>query len=167
MLEHYQNAILILAARHPERNDKLENLCRSNGLTYTKRTENTEFSDKHQVFLLDTLGELQPFYAASQIAFVGGSLVNKGGQNMLEPAKLGLPVLSGPSRYNFTEVSNILEKSGGLITVENAEDLATNVKRLFESANLRHDIGEAGRNSVEMHQGNIDKILQIIRPFLI
>ena len=93
ILSDYPKAILILAPRHPERADKVFALCKKNAFHTTRRSEEKIFNDQHNVFLLDTLGELQLYYAASEIAFVGGSLVNAGGQNMLEPAALNLSLI--------------------------------------------------------------------------
>ena len=166
ILKSYPAAILIIAPRHPERASQIESLCREQGLLYIKRTEQKPFTENTPVYLLDTLGELQPHYAATQIAFVGGSLVNTGGQNMLEPASLGLAVLSGPHTYNFTEVSEMLSRAGVLQFIHSANELAKAVCVLFEDANLRHNIGEKGRKVIEANRGNTKRLMELLEPYL-
>ena len=166
ILKTYPSSILILAPRHPERVPNVASLCAAKGFNVIKRTEQMPFSEDIQVYLLDTLGELQAHYAASELAFVGGSLVNTGGQNMLEPASLGIPVLSGPNTYNFSEISEMLSKAGVLKLVYSSKDLATAVCHLFEDANLRHNIGEKGRNVIESNRGNINHLMEMIEPYL-
>jgi 3-deoxy-D-manno-octulosonic-acid transferase len=167
VLKKYPDAILILAPRHPDRINKVAVLCDSAGVKYTKRTEQETFSSNLNVYLLDTLGELQLHYAASQLAFVGGSLVKTGGQNMMEPASLGLPVISGLHTYNFTEITELLSEQDALVFVSNEQELAHEVCELFEDANRRHNIGEKGRQVIESNKGNIDRIMEIIKNYLV
>jgi len=166
IVSYFPNAVLILAARHPERNIEIQKTCKANGFNIVKWSEQKVFSDSDQVYLLDTLGKLQTYYAASQVAYVGGSLVDRGGQNMLEPAKLGLPILAGPSRYNFKKISEMLENTGALITVNSADDIVRELKTLFTDANLRHDLGEAARQMVINNQGQVDTTMKLIQDFI-
>ena len=166
VLVQYSNAILILAPRHPDRIARVAGLCDKYGLRYLKRTDHSDFQENYPVYLLDTLGELHLHYLASQVAFVGGSLVNTGGQNMMEPAGLGLPVLSGPHTYNFTEVTELLLQPGSLIIVNNAAELAQQVCLLLGDANLRHNLGMKGKAVINHNKGNIDRLLQLISPYL-
>jgi 3-deoxy-D-manno-octulosonic-acid transferase len=165
-MKQHPDAILIIAPRHPERIDKIANYCKSKSLNYVKRTKQKVFTDQHQVYLLDTLGELQLHYAASQLAFVGGSLVETGGQNMMEPASLGLPVISGPHTFNFTEITELLLKEDVLIRISNESELTNEVSKLLNDANRRHHIGENGRKVIESNKGNIDRLMQLIEPCL-
>jgi 3-deoxy-D-manno-octulosonic-acid transferase len=167
VLKKYPDAILILAPRHPDRINKVAVLCDSAGVEYIKRTDQQTFSSDINVYLLDTLGELQLHYAASQLAFVGGSLVKTGGQNMMEPASLGLPVISGLHTYNFTEITELLSEQDALVFVSNERELAHEVCELFNDANRRHNIGEKGRQVVESNKGNIDRIMEIIKNYLV
>ncbi len=162
----YPDAILILAPRHPERVSKVASICDAMKMQYIKRTEQKTFPSDVNVYILDTLGELQLHYAAAQIAFVGGSLVNRGGQNMMEPASLGLPVISGPHTYNFAEITELLTAQGALITVVNEQDLANELSQLLGDANRRHNIGEKGLQVIEENKGNINKLMEIIEPYL-
>ena len=156
-----------MAPRHPERVSKVASLCDAAKLKYIKRTDNRTFSSEFSVFVLNTLGELQLHYAASQIAFVGGSLVNTGGQNMMEPASLGLPVISGPYTFNFTEVTQLLKKNDALVVVKNAKELAKEVCVMLSDANHRHNMGEKGRKVIDENKGNLKRLMQIIEPYLI
>lgn len=166
ILKEYADAVLILAPRHPERVTKVSSICNKLGLDYVKRTDQSPFPNECNVYLLDTLGELQLHYAASQIAFVGGSLVNTGGQNMMEPASLGLPVISGPYTYNFVEITELLTRQEVLICVSNVEELANEVCDLLKDANRRHSLGERGREVINTNKGNIEGLMQLIQPYL-
>jgi len=166
IMKEYPDAILIIAPRHPERSDKIESLCNNRGLNFVKRSNQKNFTDDHTVYLLDTLGELLLHYAASQVAFVGGSLVNTGGQNMMEPASLGLPVITGPHTFNFTEITELLAAQDALIRVADEQQLKQEVCILLADANERHHRGEIGREVVQSNKGNILGLMKIIKPYL-
>lgn len=166
VLKNYPNAILILAPRHPERIKKITALCKKFDLTYLQRTARKPFPADCSVYLLDILGELKLHYAVSQLAFVGGSLVNTGGQNMLEPASLGLPVLSGPHTYNFVEITELLVEKGVLFIISNAEQLADHINMLFAEPDKRHSLGEKAREVIEANKGNIDQVMDKIEAYL-
>jgi hypothetical protein len=106
-----------------------------------------------EVLLLDTLGELLEFYAAADLAFVGGSLVAVGGHNLLEPAALGVPVIAGPHQFNSPDVARVLAQRGALITVHDAQELARAVARLLADADLRARLGDAARAAIDSHRG--------------
>ncbi len=166
IMQEYPDAILIIAPRHPERSDKIASLCKSLGLNFVKRSNQKTFTSDHAVYLLDTLGELQLYYAASQVAFVGGSLVTTGGQNMMEPASLGLPVITGPHTFNFTEITELLLARDALIRVSDEQQLKQEVCMLLADANERHQRGEIGRDVIESNKGNITGLMKIIKPYL-
>jgi 3-deoxy-D-manno-octulosonic-acid transferase len=109
---------------------------------------------------VDTLGELPILYAASDLAFVGGSLVRHGGHNMLEPAALGVPVLTGRHVFNFSEITGILSAAGALEQVSTVKELASKVCQLLEDANLRHAMGERGRQVVRDNQGTLARLIE-------
>ena len=166
ILERRPDVILILAPRHPERANKIAALCVERRLKFLRKTDRLPFAAGHQVFLLDTLGELQAHYAAADVAFVGGSLVNRGGQNMMEPASLGIPVLAGPFTYNFTEITQMLMDAGGLQVVHDTRELSELVCKFLDDANLRHDAGEKARLVIKANQGNLPKIMDLFAGFL-
>ncbi|MEJ6655680.1 MAG: lipid IV(A) 3-deoxy-D-manno-octulosonic acid transferase, partial [Pseudomonas sp.] len=109
VLQQHSDALLILVPRHPERFDAVARQIEGAGLSMVRRSAGNMPTPSDQVLLGDTMGELMQFYACADVAFVGGSLIPGGGHNYLEPAALGLPVLSGPHRFYFAEISGLLE----------------------------------------------------------
>ncbi|TNZ67509.1 lipid IV(A) 3-deoxy-D-manno-octulosonic acid transferase, partial [Vibrio parahaemolyticus] len=112
ILESHPNALLILVPRHPERFDDVFALCKKQGFETVRRTEKQPAENTTQIYLGDTMGEMLVLIGAADICFMGGSLIGDkvGGHNVLEPAALGVPVITGPSYYNFTEIVNLLKK---------------------------------------------------------
>ncbi|WP_304641914.1 lipid IV(A) 3-deoxy-D-manno-octulosonic acid transferase [Pseudomonas sp.] len=154
------DALLLLVPRHPERFDSVARLIREAGFGLVRRSEGRDPCPQDQVFLGDSMGELIRFYACADVAFVGGSLVERGGHNYLEPAALGLPILSGPHRFNFTEVADLLEGAGALHGVGNADELAARVLQLLADRRAAEIAGAAGRSVVEANQGALERLLQ-------
>jgi 3-deoxy-D-manno-octulosonic-acid transferase len=151
--------LLLLVPRHPERFDGVAALCRQQGCKLVRRSEQRACAPDTAVFLGDTMGELLLFYAAADLAFVGGSLVDTGGHNVLEPALLGLPVLFGPHMFNFTEASQRLLEAEAAWQVTDAAALATAVDRLLADPELRRTVGQRGRAVVERHRGALAALL--------
>ena len=156
------NALLVLVPRHPERFSRVANLCRRQGYVVVMRSENRHCDERTTVFIGDSMGELVIFYAAADIAFVGGTLVVIGGHNILEPAALGIPVLTGPYLHNFEEISQKLIAAGVCIQIQDEKQLATTVIRLLRDADLRFSMGEKGRAVVEQNRGALESVLDII-----
>lgn len=154
--------LLLLVPRHPERFDGVAALCRQQGCKLVRRSEQRACAPDTAVFLGDTMGELLLFYAAADLAFVGGSLVDTGGHNVLEPALLGLPVLFGPHMFNFTEASQRLLEAEAAWQVTDGAALATAVDRLLADPELRRTIGQRGRAVVERHRGALAALLRCI-----
>jgi 3-deoxy-D-manno-octulosonic-acid transferase len=154
--------LLLLVPRHPERFDGVAALCRQQGCKLVRRSEQRACAPDTAVFLGDTMGELLLFYAAADLAFVGGSLVDTGGHNVLEPALLGLPVLFGPHMFNFTEASQRLLEAEAAWQVTDAAALATAVDRLLADPELRRAVGQRGRAVVERHRGALAALLRCI-----
>ncbi len=138
----HSDALLILVPRHPERFDKIAQLCQKEGYQIARRSLKQLPDDNTAIFLGDTLGELKLFYAAADVAFVGGSFVPVGGHNLIEPAALGLPVISGPHLHNFLAVKALLENANALTLANNAEELAAAVNLLFSDHALKLQLGE-------------------------
>ena len=113
------------------------------------------------------MGELPLFYAASDVAFVGGSLVHHGGHNLLEPAALGVPVVTGPHLFNFKEISRLLLGAGACEKVEDLTGLEHTVARWLGDANERHRVGEQGRLVVEKNRGALKSVLAMIERYLV
>jgi 3-deoxy-D-manno-octulosonic-acid transferase len=156
------NALLVLVPRHPERFTRVASLCRKQGYSVVLRSENRPCGDDTSVLIGDSMGELVIFYAASDVAFVGGTLVLIGGHNILEPAALGIPVLTGPYLHNFEEISQMLIAAGACIQINDEKQLANTVIRLLRDADLRFSMGEKGRRVVEENRGALDSVLDLI-----
>jgi len=154
--------LLVLVPRHPERFDKVAELCRRRGYGVARRSAQDPIAGGTAVFLGDTMGELTLFYAAADVAFVGGSLVPTGGHNILEPAALGIPVLVGPHTFNFLEISESLIAHGGGERVWNDTGLAAAVVRYLEDAKLRDAAGFCGRELVERNRGALAKLQALL-----
>ena len=114
------------------------------------------------VFIGDTLGELPLFYAASDVAFVGGSLVREGGHNMLEPAALGIPVIFGPYVHDVVEISERLAQAGAGRKIQNKGELGAAVIEFMQDANLRHVAGQRGREFVEKNRGALTMVMELV-----
>ncbi|MBL8259150.1 MAG: lipid IV(A) 3-deoxy-D-manno-octulosonic acid transferase [Candidatus Competibacteraceae bacterium] len=159
--------LLLLVPRHPERFDGVAALCRERGFKLARRGEGRACEPNTAVFLGDTMGELLLFYAAADIAFVGGSLVPTGGHNVLEPASLGLPVLFGPHMFNFTEAGQRLLEAEAAWQVSDASDLAAAVERLLADPASGRAAGQRGRAVVERHRGALAASLAQIERLLV
>jgi len=158
--------LLLLVPRHPERFNDVATLCRQREFSTVRRSEQQPCQPETAVFLGDSMGELLRFYAAADIAFVGGSLVATGGHNVLEPALLGLPVLFGPHMFNFTEASERLLQAQAAWQVADAGELAAAVDRLLADPELRQAAGQSGRAVVERHRGALTALLSLIETLL-
>jgi len=165
LLGQFPDLLLVLAPRHPERFDAVAELCRRRGLAVTRRSSGAEVLES-PVFLLDTLGELRQFYAAGDVAYVGGSLVARGGHNPLEPAALGLPVLFGPQVFNFQEISRGLLDSGGAGQVGDGAGLTAELRHLLEDPSQRQTMGRASRSFVERGRGALQRVAAHLAQWL-
>lgn len=158
--------LLVLVPRHPPRFDLVARLCLAEGFKLGRRSlhEDAILSD---IFLVDTLGELRLFYAASDIAFVGGSLVPVGGHNVLEAAIAGVPVLFGPHMFNFKEAGKLLVEAGGAEQLADADQLALTVSELLTDAQRCKRMGERGRQFVESGRGALGRVEEALLAMLL
>lgn len=159
LLGHYPYALLILVPRHPERFNSVFELCQREGFDTVRRSTAAPVGLHTQVLLGDTMGELLFLYALADSAFVGGSLVPNGGHNLLEPAALGKPVLSGPHLFNFLEIAALLRQAGALEEVDDAQGLAIAVRRLFELPQDAQHMAQAGLSVMRANQGALQHLL--------
>jgi 3-deoxy-D-manno-octulosonic-acid transferase len=162
VLGRVRDALLILVPRHPDRAQRLAPLCVQRGFEVVKRTDNPVSVEGVDVYLVDTLGELPMFYAASDVAFVGGSLVPVGGHNPLEASALGLPVLMGPQVFNFTAIDQLLREAGAARRVENGAELAVVATEMLLDPELRVRMGEAGRAVVDANRGAANQLMSLL-----
>ncbi len=166
VLERMPDALLMLVPRHPERFEKVAQLCRQRGFSVVTRSSGQLCEASHSVYLGDSMGELATFYQAVDVAFVGGSLVDKGGQNIMEPASLGLPVVFGPSMYNFAAISELMLCEQAAVRVDDAVALAGQVVAWLGDASERARVGENGRRVVAENRGATAKLVKIIQAVL-
>lgn len=159
LLANHPDALLILVPRHPERFNSVFELCQREGFSTVRRSTGTDVDAQTSVLLGDTMGELLFLYALADSAFVGGSLVANGGHNLLEPAALAKPVLSGPHLFNFLDIAAQLREAGALAEVEDAEGLAVEVQRLFELPRDAQRMADAGLAVMRRNQGALQRLL--------
>ncbi|MBU4635394.1 lipid IV(A) 3-deoxy-D-manno-octulosonic acid transferase [Pseudomonas chlororaphis] len=159
LLASHPDALLILVPRHPERFNSVFELCRQQGFVTIRRSSAEPVSASTSVLLGDTMGELLFLYALADSAFVGGSLVPNGGHNLLEPAALAKPVLSGPHLFNFLEIATMLREAGALQEVDDAHGLAVAVQRLFELPRDAQKMADAGLRVMRSNQGALQRLL--------
>lgn len=167
VLSRSPRSLLVLVPRHPERFDGVASMVRQAGLNCRRRSLAETPDESTEVFLLDTLGELLMFYSASDVAFVGGSLVPIGGHNLLEPASLGVPVVVGPHNFNAQDVTDLFLSAGAMRVVEGPAGLAGQVVALFEDAAARQELAAAAFAVLEQNRGTIDRLLGLLEPMLL
>ncbi|WP_085630992.1 lipid IV(A) 3-deoxy-D-manno-octulosonic acid transferase [Pseudomonas sp. R16(2017)] len=160
LLANHPDALLILVPRHPERFNAVFELCQGQGFATVRRSTGANVEAGTSVLLGDTMGELLFLYALADSAFVGGSLVPNGGHNLLEPAALAKPVISGPHLFNFLDIAAQLRSAGALAEVDDAEGLAVEVQRLFELPRDAQRMAEAGLDVMRRNQGALQRLLE-------
>ena len=166
LLESHPDLLLVLVPRHPERFAQVRDLLTREGFECVSRTEKRHCEETTQVFLGDTMGELPLFYAASDIAFVGGSLVPVGGHNLLEPAALGIPVISGPHVFNAQEIADMFAELGACCMVANADELAVVVDDLVSNPAKAVALGGKGMEIVQRNRGALGRLLDLLDPLI-
>ena len=166
VLKKLPDSLLVLVPRHPERSQSVAALARRFGHVTVMRSESPPTCAGVGVFIGDTMGELPLYYAASDVAFVGGSLVPEGGHNMLEPAALGIPVVFGPHVHDVTEISERLSEAGAGRRIEDRHALAAAVVEYMRDANLRHVAGQRGREFVEQNRGALNLVMELVEELM-
>ena len=160
------DVLLVLVPRHPGRFQDVAALLRQSGVPFVRRSTDEPARADTEVLLVDTLGELVAFYAAADLAFVGGSLVPVGGHNLLEPAALALATLSGPQVFNAQDIAGLLVDEGAVELVADADALGEAVLRLLSDPAERRRRGEAGLRVVERNRGALGRLLALLRPVI-
>jgi 3-deoxy-D-manno-octulosonic-acid transferase len=158
---------LIMAARHPERRDELVSLLKQKGwgcCLYSDWVKGRIW-ENNEILLIDRLGVLSSLYALADLAFIGGSLIPHGGQNMIEPAAVGCPVLYGPHVFNFREAHGILEDCDGSFTLSGREELVEKFSTLLENKELRVACAARARTALLSRQGVAKRNLDILSHF--
>jgi len=157
------SALLVIAARHPERFGEVERLCRQEGLSTVRRTElPIDAEPRADAVILDTIGELAEVYQIATVVFVGGSLVRAGGHNILEPAVFGKPIVFGPHMENFAEIADAFLANDAALQVRSDRELEAAVLSLMGDPVRRARLGAAARALVDANRGAKDKTLAVI-----
>jgi 3-deoxy-D-manno-octulosonic-acid transferase len=161
------SALLIIAPRKPERFDDVERLARRSGWNVARRTElRVDAEPRNDVIVLDTIGELAQLFQIATVVFVGGSLVDTGGHNILEPAVFGKPIVFGPYMQNFTEIARAFLDNGAAVEVRNGRELETALLELLADPVRRARLGAAARALVEANRGARARTLTAISELL-
>ena len=150
----------------PERFDSVARQIEQMGLRYTRRSLDGTAAPDSQVLLGDTMGELLLLLGAADIAFIGGSLIPRGGHNSLEAAAWGLPVLTGPSDFNFAEISQLLQSAAAQQVVDSREALHAALDSLFSDATLRQQRGQNALAVVDANRGALQILIEEVEGAL-
>lgn len=164
--EHVPGLMTILVPRHPERGAALVDLAWTAGFTVAQRSAGERIQPGTGVYVADTIGEMGLFYRLADVAFVGGSLVPHGGQNPLEPARLGLPIITGPHMENFAAIVAALSEHGGLIRVADGDGVARAIVALFADPVHARRVAEAAQGVAEEGAGAVGRVLGTLRAHL-
>ena len=154
------NLLLILAPRHPERFAKIAQILKEDNWIYSKKSDDQDIPESCQVLLIDTIGELLFFYACSDVAFVGGSLLPVGGHNLLEPAAIGLPIITGAHTFNQKEMTDRLAQVNALRIAHNANSLSSDVIFFLTNTEESKNAGQRGKLIVENNKGAIKNLMK-------
>jgi len=162
----FPDAVLVLIPRHPERFPAVKSILKTHSFNFISRTDKLTCDDQTEVLLVDTMGEVPLFFAAGNVAFVGGTLVPVGGHNLLEPAALGLPIVTGPYVFNMQEIAEMFNKSGASVVVKNAEELSLAVVDFFANSDVAEEVGKRGNSIVRSNRGALERLLNLLGPIL-
>lgn len=164
LLEH-PNALLILVPRHPERFDSVFKLCSSQNFHTVRRTFNQQVDSTTQIYLADTIGEMLTLLKASNICFMGGSLIGHkvGGHNVLEPAALNIPTITGPSFFNFKEITEALIEQNGIWVCQDSNQLAKQVNQLLSNSEKVEELTRNAFQLVEQNRGALNQTINLLQ----
>ncbi|MEW5942473.1 MAG: lipid IV(A) 3-deoxy-D-manno-octulosonic acid transferase [Pseudomonadota bacterium] len=158
--------LTVIVPRHPQRFDEVARLLEQRGIPYQRRSSELAVEPQTEVVLGDSMGEMFAYYATSDVAFIGGSLLPYGGQNLIEACAVGRPVLIGPHTYNFAEASRLALQAGAALRVANGEALAAALNRLFRDEAAREAMSKAGLAFSRDHRGATERVMSLIEGFI-
>lgn len=162
LLKRFPDALLVMAPRHPEQFNAAATAVTQSGLVLSRRSHHQGLQDNTQVLLADTMGELLMLYGTADHAFVGGTLIENGGHNPLEPATMGLSVCVGPHHWDFAQITALLSEGGGLKVVSSATELAARLIALFDNPVLAKEVSAAALAVVERNRGALGRQLAVV-----
>ncbi len=161
-----KHCLLVLAPRHPERTEAIQKQCTALGFETLLRSSKITPQMDTDVLLGDTMGELVLLYGTADIAIVCGSFANIGGHNYIEPASLGIPIISGPQTFNFAKVAKLLKERNALDIAKDAESLAKICLHLLSNPVIREEKGKAAKEVAEENKGALKKLLSVLDQFI-
>ena len=166
-LQHNNGDLLfVIVPRHPERFDEINTLCKTAGFITARRSQGEPVTPQTNIVLADTMGEVPLLLAASDIVYMGGSLVPIGGHNFMEPAALGLPQVSGPYVFNFQHVTDTLVAANAMMIGKTPKEVKTALQQLLEQPNKREIMGKVAVSVVKQEQGALEKHMTLISHLL-
>ena len=157
-----KNTLTVIVPRHPQRFDEVATLIQQQGLRMQRRGANAPIAGDTQFVLGDSMGELFAYYAACDIAFIGGSLLPLGGQNLIEACAVGKPVLIGPHTFNFAQATELAVSSGAAIQVADTDQLVLQLNSLLQDATRTQTMSDAGINFVNENQGATPRAIRFV-----
>jgi 3-deoxy-D-manno-octulosonic-acid transferase len=158
--------LVVIVPRHPQRFDPIADMLTQRGIRFQRRSANDAVAPETQVLLGDSMGEMFAYYAACNVAFIGGSLLPLGGQNLIEASAMGKPVLIGPHTFNFAEVSELAVQAGAALRVANAEELALRVGDLLRTPEKINAMSVAALDFADRHRGATERLMALIDEVL-
>ncbi len=160
------NALAVIVPRHPQRFNEVAALLKANNIAFQRRSENAAIAPATRVVLGDSMGEMFAYYAASDVAFIGGSLLSLGGQNLIEACAVGTPVLIGPHTFNFAEATDQAIACGAAQRVADSADLAQKIDQLLAAPAGRKAMAEAGLTFTAAHRGASARAYALVSSLL-
>jgi 3-deoxy-D-manno-octulosonic-acid transferase len=155
--------LTVVVPRHPQRFDEVAHMLEARGVAFQRRSAGTAVSASTRVLLGDSMGEMFAYYAASDVVFVGGSLLPFGSHNLIEPCAAGKPVLVGPSTYNFAEAAELAVQAGAAIQVPDAATLVVEAQRLLRDATAAERMSRAALDFASMHRGATARVMEMLK----
>ncbi len=160
-------ALLVLVPRHPQRFDTVAALAETKGYKVCRRSESGAVPAATEVWIGDSMGEMFAYYAAADVAFVGGSLLDLGSQNLIEPCAIGTPVLIGPSTFNFPDAARAALACGAAVGIGNAEELVATAATLLGDIERRKAMSAAGKTFAAQHRGATARNMALLEKFIL
>jgi 3-deoxy-D-manno-octulosonic-acid transferase len=154
--------LTVIVPRHPQRFEEVASLVRQRGYQFQLRSENRPIETQTRIVLGDSMGEMFAYYTACDIAFIGGSLLPLGGQNLLEACAVGVPVIVGPHTFNFEEATRGAIEAGAATRVTDEVELGRSIDRLLGDPDLRRTMSQAGKRFTDAHRGATEKTLKLL-----
>jgi 3-deoxy-D-manno-octulosonic-acid transferase len=164
--QNYPDCLLILIPRHPDRFNRVAEILTQQQVNFIRRSSGAQCSSDTAVLLGDTMGELYMYYAAADVAFVGGSLMPIGGHNLLEPAAIGVPCITGPNLENFKDIAKLLTDAGLLQIVQDPAQLAQQCAALFGDPDQCAQLGDNAKQIIAQNRGATTRTMDIIYQYL-